>query len=96
MRWTTARPDGLLAEDELFYAQQNALTVRNAEAYYRTMFGGRVTSWNLRDQHMAQTLNALLDHLDGTAVPTGTNRGVGAQLSRRRRHAPPRCRRTAS
>jgi erythromycin esterase-like protein len=28
------------------------------------MFGGRVTSWNLRDQHMAQTLQALLDHLD--------------------------------
>lgn len=59
-----ARRDGLLAEDELFYAQQNAQTVRNAEVYYRAMFGGRVTSWNLRDQHMAQTLRALLDHLD--------------------------------
>ena len=59
-----ARRDGLLAEDELFYAQQNAQTVRNAEVYYRAMFGGRVTSWNLRDQHMAQTLGALLAHLD--------------------------------
>jgi erythromycin esterase-like protein/predicted phosphoribosyltransferase len=59
-----ARRDGLVAEDELFYAQQNAQTVRNAEVYYRAMFGGRVTSWNLRDQHMAQTLHALLDHLD--------------------------------
>ncbi len=59
-----ARRDGLLAEDELFYAQQNAQTVRNAEAYYRAMFGGRVTSWNLRDQHMAQTLQSLLAHLD--------------------------------
>lgn len=59
-----ARRNGLLAEDEAFYAQQNAQTVRNAEAYYRTMFGGRVTSWNLRDQHMAQTLDALLAHLD--------------------------------
>lgn len=59
-----ARRDGLLAEDELFYAQQNAQTVRNAEVYYRAMFGGRVASWNLRDQHMAQTLNALLAHLD--------------------------------
>ena len=28
------------------------------------MFGGRVTSWNLRDQHMAQTLQALAAHLD--------------------------------
>ena len=59
-----ARRDGLLAQDELFYAQQNAQTVRNAEVYYRAMFGGRVTSWNLRDQHMAQTLHALLAHLD--------------------------------
>jgi erythromycin esterase-like protein/predicted phosphoribosyltransferase len=59
-----AREDGLLAEDELFYAQQNAQTVRNAEVYYRAMFGGRVTSWNLRDKHMAETLDALLKHLD--------------------------------
>ena len=59
-----ARRDGLLAEDELFYAEQNAQVVRDAERYYRAMFGGRVTSWNLRDQHMAQTLDALLAHLD--------------------------------
>src|SRR6516165_9708750 len=59
-----ARRDGLLAEDELFYAQQNAQTVRNAEVYYRAMLSGRVTSWNLRDKHMAQTLDALLKHLD--------------------------------
>jgi erythromycin esterase-like protein len=59
-----ARRDGLLAEDELFYAHQNAQTVHNAEGYYRAMFSGRVTSWNLRDKHMAQTLDALLKHLD--------------------------------
>ncbi|MDT0550677.1 erythromycin esterase family protein, partial [Streptomyces lonegramiae] len=29
-----ARRDGLIAEDEAFYAQQNAQTVRNAEVYY--------------------------------------------------------------
>ncbi len=58
-----ARRDGLLAEDELFYAQQNAQTVRNAEVYYRSMFGSRVSSWNLRDQHMFQTLKALRAHL---------------------------------
>jgi len=57
-------PDGQSAEDELFYAQQNALTVRNAEEYYRGMFAGRVTSWNMRDKHMATTLNALIAHLD--------------------------------
>ncbi|CAM2993557.1 erythromycin esterase family protein [Mycobacterium intermedium] len=59
-----ARRDGLLAEDELFYAEQNAQTVRDAEVYYRAMLSGRVTSWNLRDRHMAATLDALLKHLD--------------------------------
>jgi erythromycin esterase-like protein len=49
--------------DELFYAQQNARVVRNAEAYYRTMFDGRTDSWNLRDRHMADTLFAIDQHL---------------------------------
>jgi erythromycin esterase-like protein len=59
-----ARRDGLLAEDEAFYAERNAHVVRNAEVYYRAMFSGRVNSWNLRDQHMGDTLSALLEHLD--------------------------------
>ena len=63
--------DGQPAEDELFYAQQNALTVRNAEAYYRSMFAGRVTSWNMRDKHMAQTLEALMSHLDSVGAASG-------------------------
>lgn len=54
--------DGTAAEDELFYAEQNARLVHNAEEYYRTMFGGRVSSWNLRDCHMADTLDALIAH----------------------------------
>jgi erythromycin esterase-like protein len=56
--------DGHVAEDEQFRAEQNARLVRNAEAYYRAMFHGRVSTWNLRDQHMADTLDALLAHLD--------------------------------
>ncbi|MGZ4108930.1 MAG: erythromycin esterase family protein [Actinomycetota bacterium] len=58
-----ARRDGLIAEDDFFYAEQNARTVKDAEEYYRTMFGGRVSSWNLRDRHMAETLEALAQHL---------------------------------
>ena len=46
-----------------FHARQNARLVVDAEAYYRTMFRGRVSSWNLRDQHMADTLDALADFL---------------------------------
>jgi erythromycin esterase-like protein/predicted phosphoribosyltransferase len=51
------------ADDELFYAEQNARLVKNAEAYYRAMFLEEVSSWNLRDRHMAETLDALLVHL---------------------------------
>lgn len=53
-----------MAEDEYFFAEQNALLVKNAEEYYRTMFKGRVSSWNLRDQHMAETLDNLVSYLD--------------------------------
>ena len=49
--------------DEAFYAEQNARLVLNAERYYRSMFAGRVSSWNLRDQHMAETIDALAQHL---------------------------------
>jgi erythromycin esterase-like protein len=55
-----ARRDGRLEPDDLFFAEQNARLVRNAERYYRAMFGRRVASWNLRDQHMAETLDALV------------------------------------
>jgi hypothetical protein len=58
-----AKRDGLLAEDELFYAERNAVTVQNAEQYYREMFGGQVASWNLRDRHMMDTLEAPAGHL---------------------------------
>ncbi len=56
--------DGRLAADEYFFAEQNALVVKNAEFYYRTMFTGRVKSWNVRDRHMAETLWRLIDHLN--------------------------------
>jgi erythromycin esterase-like protein len=59
-----SRRDGRIPEDEFFYAEQNARLVANAEEYYRTMFRGRVSSWNLRDRHMAETLEALLAHFD--------------------------------
>lgn len=55
--------------DEAFFAQQNARLVRNAEEYYRTMFHGRVSSWNLRDSHMVETLQALERHLGSHAGP---------------------------
>ncbi|WP_108660144.1 erythromycin esterase family protein [Acuticoccus kandeliae] len=55
--------DGFAAGEDFYCAEQNAAVVRNAEHYYRTMFEGRVSSWNLRDRHMADTLFGLADHL---------------------------------
>ncbi|MGD0452285.1 MAG: erythromycin esterase family protein, partial [Solirubrobacteraceae bacterium] len=57
------RSDGLVAEDRYFLAEQNATVVADAEEYYRTMFAGPAPSWNLRDRHMADTLDQLQVHL---------------------------------
>ena len=57
--------DKRVDEDQRFYAEQNARLVKNAEAYYRAMYNGRTSSWNLRDTHMAEILDALIAHLDG-------------------------------
>jgi erythromycin esterase-like protein len=63
------RRDGMRASDEFFSAERNARLARNAEEYYRTMFRGRVASWNVRDEHMAETLQALLVHLEQRGQP---------------------------
>jgi erythromycin esterase-like protein len=61
--------DGFVARDEYFFAEQNARLVRNAEEYYREMFRGRLSSWNLRDRHMTETLVALAAHLESQGRP---------------------------
>ena len=67
-------------DDARFHAEQNARLVRNAERYYRTMFGSRVASWNLRDSHMVETLEALRRHL-GTAAAAPPRIAVWAHNS---------------
>jgi erythromycin esterase-like protein len=51
-------------DDTFFDAEQNARLVKNAEEYYRSMFRGRISSWNLRDEHMFETLLAIQAHLE--------------------------------
>ena len=48
--------------DAFFDAAQNARVVAGAERYYRAMYRGSVESWNLRDQHMFDTVRAILAH----------------------------------
>jgi erythromycin esterase-like protein len=61
-----ASRDGRVAEDRQFYAEQNARLVVDAERYLRAAFRGGSESWNLRDRHMVETLDALLAHLGST------------------------------
>jgi erythromycin esterase-like protein len=61
--------DGQVAADAYFCAEQNALVVRNAEEYYRNMFRREVSSWNLRDTHMMESLLQLAIHLSNQRPP---------------------------
>ncbi len=61
--------DGQVAADAYFCAEQNALVVKNAEEYYRKMFRREVSSWNLRDTHMMESLLRLTNHLSSKDRP---------------------------
>jgi erythromycin esterase-like protein len=61
VRQAAPQPNGDGAEGQ-FVAEQNALVVKNAEAYYRTMVRANNHSWNIRDRHMAETLDRLMAH----------------------------------
>ncbi|MEQ8406194.1 MAG: protein-L-isoaspartate(D-aspartate) O-methyltransferase [Oceanicaulis sp.] len=71
----TERLDG----EALFDAEQNAQIVAAAEEYYRIMYYGGAESWNLRDSHMAGTLDRLLEQRgpDAKAVVWAHNSHLG-------------------
>jgi protein-L-isoaspartate(D-aspartate) O-methyltransferase len=48
--------------EDFFAAEQNARIVAAAEQYYRVIYYGDAVSWNLRDEHMFDTLDRLLAH----------------------------------
>ena len=57
------------AEEAGLNAELNALVMANAEKYYKAMAGFGDDSWNVRDRHMVETLNRLMDHHpDGAKV----------------------------
>jgi erythromycin esterase len=64
---------------EVFSLQQNARIIANAEAYYRAMIRGDVASWNIRDHHMMDTLDHLLEkHGEGAkAIVWAHNTHIG-------------------
>jgi erythromycin esterase len=62
-----------------FSAWQNAEVISGAERYYRAMVSGGPQSWNVRDTHMADTLDRLLEHYgpDAKAIVWAHNTHVG-------------------
>lgn len=71
--------DGGDSNESQFVAEQNALVVKNAENYYRTMVRADNDSWNIRDRHMAETLDRLLMHhgRDSKAIVWAHNTHIG-------------------
>jgi protein-L-isoaspartate(D-aspartate) O-methyltransferase len=64
LRDLLAREFDYAARDGLHFldATGNARVVANAERYYRIMYYGGPASWNLRDQHMFETLQAIREN----------------------------------
>ena len=60
-----------------FSAEQNAAVAAGAERYYRAMVGGQAESWNVRDVHMQDTLDRLLEQHGSKAVVWEHNTHVG-------------------
>ena len=71
--------EALASDGEAFGAAMNARLVASAERYYRVMYYGGAESWNLRDAHMAETLEHLLDHggPDAKAIVWAHNSHIG-------------------
>jgi erythromycin esterase len=67
------------SRETFFNAEQNALVAKNAEKYYRTMVRGDSPSWNVRDKHMAETLERLMVHhgRDAKAIVWEHNTHIG-------------------
>ncbi len=71
------QPDGA-DRQRRFVAEQNAAVVAGAEQYYRALVTGGVSSWNVRDCHMADTIDRLVGHYGpGQAVVGEHNTHIG-------------------
>ncbi|WP_435348805.1 erythromycin esterase family protein [Haloarchaeobius sp. HRN-SO-5] len=69
---------GAVDGESFFAAEINALVAKNAEEYYRAMVDADVESWNVRDEHMTETIDLLAEHHDGgKAIVWAHNSHVG-------------------
>ncbi len=75
-RW---KEDGAEDRENALSAELNAMAVKGAEDYYRTMVRHDAESWNVRDRHMVAALEKLMEyHGEGTrAVVWEHNTHIG-------------------
>jgi erythromycin esterase len=55
------KSDGVGRREAYLNAEQNAIVAKNAELYYRKMIQGGTATWNIRDNHMMDTLERLME-----------------------------------
>jgi erythromycin esterase-like protein len=74
-----ASQSALRDDEAAFNAEQNALVTLGAERYYRTMIKAGPDSWNIRDEHMVDTLERLMQHHgpDAKAIVWEHNTHIG-------------------
>ncbi|MDQ5826428.1 MAG: erythromycin esterase family protein [Chloroflexota bacterium] len=72
--WESAEKEGYtgnraVEREELFSALRNAIVVKNKREYDQAAYSGSDPTWNVRDRHMAGTLEALSEHLGTDGKP---------------------------
>ena len=80
---STLASTGASPRIEYFYAEQNARIIANAERYYRAMIDYSASTWNLRDEHMADTLDRCSITSHGIAAPPKPSCGRITRMSAR-------------
>ncbi|HEY9723007.1 MAG TPA: erythromycin esterase family protein, partial [Oscillatoriaceae cyanobacterium] len=71
------RYEAASSEEAYFQTEMNALAAVNAERYYRLMVHGGAVTWNLRDTHMVDVLNRLLQREGTKAILWEHNTHIG-------------------
>lgn len=75
-KWKDTYPED---RENALSAEMNARAVKGAEAYYRTMIRHDTESWNIRDRHMVEALEKLMEYhgQDARAVVWEHNTHIG-------------------
>ncbi|MCO4753723.1 MAG: erythromycin esterase family protein [Bacteriovoracaceae bacterium] len=75
-------------KEEFLHMEQNAASIIAAESYYRNLFNPGVSTWNIRDKHMFETLKSLDEWISseetGKIIVWAHNSHVGRAVNSRR------------